>query len=690
MSTAESFSMNDHCSLKTKSPSHRTIERSKTRLWADVSAQEALERTKNQLEQMKNQQQLGPKLSSSIDPRIDARFREYLSFPANALKSELKANGLRTKGRKPDLARRLAEFEYLEENPDAIFGTTNGDDSSTPKDAPKTTYLDPKQKTKTSTDGSEKESSPLVQKVLDTFCGLPVSNHAGTALGRANFDSPTPIQSKALPTLFRGTSAVLHAETGSGKTLAYLLPITEALWKDEINGDPDEQLQYGFVLTPTRELAAQVAGVASALAPPGSVRLVSRPTNLASEGRYWKERRGDRTDDVDVMERETQSKGQGNPPRLFVGSAKAILGSLYGDGRMPASPTRKPIAKELLASTRWMVLDEVDRLLSVNSKKGGLSTAQRNQRARRETYDEEGSIAQQQQQTGPLHEKPAAILTAAVARRTLGRAQIIAASATVGRSLKRELSRVLGLPPREYPRVIRGDDSYDESTVDADGYDLEDPSPESSGHVDRAVTIPESVRNYVLTVDASSTGKLLTSAFFAIKNLNDSGKNPQKILLVLTKNCGISTTNAIGALKHFRCQPEPQSLLDVLQDADGTDQLMDVHRRVSGSDGIGETSTDNGSSCSGTKRDGDGYLLVTGEDTVRGMHLSGLETVVVVGRANGPDEYIHVAGRTGRAGNSGKVVNVVSEPHAIAIRGWETMLKTKFTPVTMEEIRDLE
>merc|ERR1712166_205138 len=132
-----------------------------------------------------------------------------------------------------------------------------------------------------------------------------------------------------------------------------------------------------------------------------------------------------------------------------------------------------------------------------------------------------------------------------------------------------------------------GGSSYSEKSTDSDSEDGEEEN--NPNHVNRAVTIPNSVTNYVLAVDTSSTGKLLTNAFFVVKNLNENGKKKnQKTLLVLTKGCGISTKNAIGALTHFNCQPEPQSLLDVLQNADGSDQLMDVHRSVTGSDGIGE------------------------------------------------------------------------------------------------------
>ena len=149
-----------------------------------------------------------------------------------------------------------------------------------------------------------------------------------------------------------------------------------------------------------------------------------------------------------------------------------------------------------------------------------------------------------------------------------------------------------------------------------------------------------------------------------------------RILLVLTKGSGISTQNTLGALKHFRCQPEPRSLLDVLE-ADGTDKLIEVHREVSGATGVGEAKDAD---------EDEGYVLVTGEDSVRGLHLDGLDVVVVVGRAPGPDEYTHIAGRTGRAGRSGSVINVVSEKDAAAVKAWEKMLDTEFREITIEEI----
>jgi hypothetical protein len=224
----------------------------------------------------------------------------------------------------------------------------------------------------------------------------------------------------------------------------------------------------------------------------------------------------------------------------------------------------------------------------------------------------------------------------------------------------------------------------------------EEEEEDTNGHIGRAVTIPDTVENYVVSVDASSVGNVLTNAFYVLKALNEGKrKGKRKILMVLTKNCGITTKNAIGSLKHFRCQPEPMDLLDVLQAADGTDQLIEIHRQVSGSIGVGETSSyfESKNELDGSADDSEeerpGYLLVTGEDSVRGLHLDGLDVVVVVGRAHGPDEYTHIAGRTGRAGRSGKVINVLSHQHATAMQGWEKMLAVTFTTLEMEDVKAL-
>jgi len=266
------------------------------------------------------------------------------------------------------------------------------------------------------------------------------------------------------------------------------------------------------------------------------------------------------------------------------------------------------------------------------------------------------------------HEKPAAVLTSAITRLTLGSTQIIAASATVGRPLRRELARVLGLPSNECPPVLRG--VGDEAEMD---------NIMESGEGGRAVTIPDTVRHYVLPTDGSSSGAILTSAALMVRSMQQKSSST-KALFVLSKNCGMTIHNTLGVLRHFGVA-EPKSLLDVLE-ADGTDLLIEVHRRVSGASGLGESNSQlPQKSTSSQEEEDEGYVLVCNEDSVRGLHLDALQTVIVVGRPAGPDEYTHIAGRTGRAGNRGNVVNVVSFEQAAALTSWEKMLNIDFIPL---------
>jgi hypothetical protein len=206
-------------------------------------------------------------------------------------------------------------------------------------------------------------------------------------------------------------------------------------------------------------------------------------------------------------------------------------------------------------------------------------------------------------------------------------------------------------------------------------------------HIGRAVKIPDAVRNYVLPVDGSTTGSLLTAAAFASKSIlrppPGSEVSSRKVLLVLTRKCDIKVHNALGALRHFGISPEPQSLLDALE-ADGTDRLVEAHRRVSRVEGVGgaKDRKDGTKKQTGMKGDNDeGYLLVTHEDNVRGLHLDGLDAVIVVGRPGSPDEYTHIAGRVGRAGRRGSVLNIVSFEQAAALASWTMMLGVDFLPV---------
>ncbi|MFZ9187786.1 MAG: DEAD/DEAH box helicase, partial [Algoriphagus sp.] len=90
------------------------------------------------------------------------------------------------------------------------------------------------------------------------FSDLGLSPVLQTAIQRANYDSPYPIQIEAIPAILQKKDILGLAPTGSGKTAAYILPILQQLLQQEA---PRDRQVPVLVLVPTRELAIQVAEV---------------------------------------------------------------------------------------------------------------------------------------------------------------------------------------------------------------------------------------------------------------------------------------------------------------------------------------------------------------------------------------------------------------------------------------------
>lgn len=81
------------------------------------------------------------------------------------------------------------------------------------------------------------------------------------AVKACGYKNLTPIQQQAIPIIRSGADLLASAQTGTGKTAAYSLPVLDALVASSSTQSPEEQSGQNIkvlVLTPTRELAAQV------------------------------------------------------------------------------------------------------------------------------------------------------------------------------------------------------------------------------------------------------------------------------------------------------------------------------------------------------------------------------------------------------------------------------------------------
>ena len=149
------------------------------------------------------------------------------------------------------------------------------------------------------------------------------------ALARAGFDTPTPIQAQAIAPQMAGRDILGIAQTGTGKTAAFALPILHQLLA--LQGRPAPKTCRALVLAPTRELAVQIEAAFRSFA--GGARLT---TLLVLGG----------------MSRSAQVRAMARGVDVVVATP----------GRLTDLMDDRSI---LLDQTRWVVLDEADRMLDM-------------------------------------------------------------------------------------------------------------------------------------------------------------------------------------------------------------------------------------------------------------------------------------------------------------------------------------
>ncbi len=107
----------------------------------------------------------------------------------------------------------------------------------------------------------------ILNAMTTTFKMLNLTKPCLEAVADLGFSEPTPIQEQAIPFGLKNEDILAAAQTGTGKTLAYLLPIFDQMvsfWgskRPKKNRGP-----YALILSPTRELAQQIAQCSQTIA----------------------------------------------------------------------------------------------------------------------------------------------------------------------------------------------------------------------------------------------------------------------------------------------------------------------------------------------------------------------------------------------------------------------------------------
>ncbi|WER46519.1 DEAD/DEAH box helicase [Cupriavidus sp. WKF15] len=90
-----------------------------------------------------------------------------------------------------------------------------------------------------------------------SFSELGLSDKLVRAVAEQGYNTPTPIQAQAIPAILKGGDLLAGAQTGTGKTAGFTLPMLQLL-SDSGTQRQGRPAVRALVLTPTRELAAQV------------------------------------------------------------------------------------------------------------------------------------------------------------------------------------------------------------------------------------------------------------------------------------------------------------------------------------------------------------------------------------------------------------------------------------------------
>ncbi|KAM7525701.1 hypothetical protein LguiA_015603 [Lonicera macranthoides] len=182
----------------------------------------------------------------------------------------------------------------------------------------------------------EIESAPFSAK---SFSELGLPSLLIERLETEGFTIPTDVQSSAIPTILKNHDVVVQSYTGSGKTLAYLLPILAEvvpMRKEALNDEkPKKKMDIeAVIVAPSRELGMQIVREVEKLLGPTDKKMVQQLVGGANRSR----------------QEEALKK---NKPVIVVGTPGRIA-EISAAGKLQTH------------GCRYLVLDEVDQLLSFN------------------------------------------------------------------------------------------------------------------------------------------------------------------------------------------------------------------------------------------------------------------------------------------------------------------------------------
>ncbi|KAL3794668.1 hypothetical protein HJC23_010096 [Cyclotella cryptica] len=493
---------------------------------------------------------------------------------------------------------------------------------------------------------------------------LPVGPVLASRLYASQRSSPTSVQKAAFSiltaagskgnnktkhtTVTKRTNAIIASPTGTGKTLAYLLP----LLCTSPGGQHGEGTGGVLIVTPTIELACQIQREVNVLWPPDEKRGGHSALYVVGD-----------VEDNDAMEGNMSDETSFLPPGrmilrsipnspIIAGTPK-MLRMLYREAERTMRysniddtilETERRTSEALVANLRAIVLDEADRLL-------------RTEAVAREAAERK-EIKMAQRMAGENEDLPSKKKKLIIARQTqtelllrdlpipsLEHVQIICASATVGRTMRRQLMQILDAPSADAAAtLITGEDDARVKSKDSQKR--------------KSVLLPEKLQHSYQVVDLSSLGEMTEE----LSHMSVAEQN-EEIVVRATVTSLWDTMLSMEEAKPLLIFPGRIGV-ERIQHELISRGVEDV-RTLRNLDGSSREQIDISDLLFNDAKTADSHrwksvpVYVIGERFARGLDLPDVEYVAILSPPSSAAGYAHMAGRTGRSGRRGTAITFV-------------------------------
>ncbi|KAM1001946.1 hypothetical protein FF1_002414 [Malus domestica] len=419
-------------------------------------------------------------------------------------------------------------------------------------------------------------------------------------LEKEGFKTPTDVQATAIPTILEDHDVVIQSYTGSGKTLAYLLPILSEVGPlktrtSEGDGEPGKKTDIeAVIVAPSRELGMQIVREFEKILGPAHKKVVQQLVGGAN-----------RTRQEEALRKNKPSIVVGTPGRL---SEISAAGKLHTHG------------------CRFLVLDEVDQLLSFNFREDMHRILEHvGRKSTGDSHGPKGSLAKRAER------------------------QTVLVSATVPFSVIRA-ARSWGHDPLliQAKKVMSIESISPTGPINLSGQSTNsDPSQNLQGQ-SAIQSLPPSLKHY-----------------YCVTKIQHKVDALRRCVHALDAKSVIVFMNHTKQLKDTVFKLEARGMV-----------AAELHGDLGK---LGRTTTLK------KFKNGEVRILVTNELSARGLDVAECDLVVNLDLPTDSIHYAHRAGRTGRLGRKGTVVTICEESQVFVVKKLQKQLSVSIAACEFTE-----